>query len=387
MCVIFVALCCFSITCMFLCCPAKNQSGLGPVSPITPFPTTGLAANIALRTAGITAVGPTHLRPQNSTNRKIFSASGNQKENSIVINHTPIVKRNEKIARFAEKRKSKSRSIDVVSFPPCLNDKQEEINRKNIVSSLAIVEPIPSEKNKRRKGKGSNIKNKSDVCHNKASLGTMTPPSSLQARGTDPNIHNSFKSNRSLRKLKKTSSSNIHPKTLPVRCMISKGTSEVCEYIGSSTKTGKDRKPSITSSSNGILISNIENSKTEIGSSNTAITETESSTVAHLNNTKDCENENCDEIFQLSSSPIASENDTLNDATITNPNKKNHIEGITRNSPPQQKPESNKILNPSQTKQNDEYKHNMLPDMDGNSDTSLRQGLFVIYLDDTYVDV
>ena len=117
------------------------------------------------------------------------------------------------------------------------------------------------------------------------------------------------------------------------------------ECIGLSTRTDKDSKSSIISSSNGVLISNIVNSKTEIESSNTPIVETESSTAAHLNNTKDYKNKNCGEIVQLSSSPIETEGDELNEDTITNAKKKNEIEGITRNSPPEQKPESNKILN------------------------------------------
>ena len=388
MCVIFVALCCFSITCMFLCCPARNQNGSRVVTPMTPFATTGLAANMALRAAGITAVVPTPLENHNSTNSEMFSRSRNQSQKSIVKFDTPIVKRNEKITRFAEHRKSRSRSIDMASLSPSIDVTQQGISQRNQVSSRAIVEPLPSDKVEKHLGKGTEISYKPNVCHNTKSLGTMTPSSSSQVKGKHSNRHHSLKSSRSLRKLKRTSSSNMHPLIEPVECTSSRGTTKVSEPRRKSRRTVNVWKPSGVSLSDIVLISNDEIDKTEIGSGNDIITETESSTVPHLNTTADCENENSSQIVQRCSSPIEIESDIVNDATRTETKKNNVIEGIIRNFPAEQNTKSNKVLNESGTKPIEEHKQNtVLPDMDGNSDISLREGLFVIYVDDTYVDV
>ena len=95
MCVIFISLCCCSITFMFLCCPAKKENVKNnQYSPITPFPTTGLAASIALRTAEIAAVN------SNGTCNGQVPGGALKKKSSLKIDQTSTEIRRKKKRRF-----------------------------------------------------------------------------------------------------------------------------------------------------------------------------------------------------------------------------------------------------------------------------------------------
>ena len=174
MCVIFISLCCCSITFMFLCCPAKKENVKNNTySPMTPFPTAGLGLGVALRTAEIAAVN----RSANSHCASNGELPGevHRNETSIKIeNSSSKKKRNRKIARFAEQ---KSNSIDVPSFPSIGENKPLSSNHNgNKISSKAIVEPMPSDMIERCGSKKEhNLKNHQKGSEGTASVGTMTP--------------------------------------------------------------------------------------------------------------------------------------------------------------------------------------------------------------------
>ena len=128
---------------MFLCCPAKKENVRNNTfSPVTPFPTTGIAASIALRTAEITAVNTA--ANSNCTKNGELPASYNNNQSLFEIKHSSTSKKRiKKVARFAEQ---KSKSIDVPSFSPISENKSSSSNNNgNEISSKAIVEPMPSD--------------------------------------------------------------------------------------------------------------------------------------------------------------------------------------------------------------------------------------------------
>ena len=177
MCVIFISLCCCSITFMFLCCPAKKENVKNnQYPPMTPFPTAGLAASMALRTAEIAAVNTS--ANLHCTSNGELPGGAHKNKTSIKIEHNSTkTKRNGKVTRFAT---HKSKSIDVPSISSIGENKPMSSNHNgNKISSKAIVEPMPSNLIERCGSiKENNLKN-----HQKgstASVGTMTPTRTLK---------------------------------------------------------------------------------------------------------------------------------------------------------------------------------------------------------------
>ena len=389
MCVIFISLCCCSITFMFLCCPAKKENVKNnQYSPITPFPTTGLAASIALRTAEIAAVN------SNGTCNGQVPGGVHKKKSSLKIEQNSIkIRRNKKVARFAEQ---KSNSIDVPSFSTINENKPSSSDDNgNKISSKAIVEPIPSDMIERCGSiKENNLKH-----HQKgittADVGTMTPTKSLKFNGNSSNTSKrTLKSNKAHNNSDESTSFHNPPRDVSnenniAMINIPKGQNEESkntmandlELLKSHTLKDVSMQvngisPQKMNYSNGL---NSIKTETSITSSNREKIKRgkKNHHTLQTNSFKHSVKGNNIKFEFANSSP-------LRNIDITNENTSNC-------SSPLLKSKCNEMLSqPKDQKANIEYRNEKkrleMEEID-RKNMSYRQGLFVIYVDETYVDL
>ena len=391
MCVIFIALCCCSITFMFLCCPAKKENVRNNTfSPMTPFPTTGIAASIALRTAEITAVNTA--ANSNCTKNGELPARFYNNRGSFEIKHNSTAKKRiKKVARFAEQ---KSNSIDVPSFSPISENKPSSSNHNgNKISSKAIVEPMPSDMIERCDSIKENILKNRRKCST-ASVGTMTPTQALKITGK--NSSSCKKKNKSHK-----TSNNLESSLSSKNCPRDESTEKRISVINASKNEEKEAKKKVIDdlhlykgqTLNGLSTSTHDASTSTRNCSNgpnivKTITSPSSSYPAKNKKRKKGQHSLQQNSFQHSvESNILFEftnSSSLGNFEVQNENARNC-------SPARLKSKCNEMLSQPRDQRaniecNDKENKKATEEVDGKN-SSYRQGLFVIYVDETYVDL
>ena len=392
MCVIFVALCCFSITCMFLCCPAKKENSHRPFSPTTPFPTTGLAATMALRTAGLTTVRPEiNGGDKNCVNKRMISVASNGENSLLEVNHNDSTKKRKKFTRFAEQKKSNS--IDVPNFLLSTENELPKSNSGNRISSMAIVEPMPSNKFERCSTKRKNMNHHKSNCRRTStvSVATMTPTQSLKSKRKNFKVCNSPKLKKSPKKnLEKTNSSNmcsvmdseVNNIMIDERYETSSANINLAEnsaqHIHSSSIHSLDNtmKPNMESPSQTV--------KRHVNASTSA-----TKALTNLDIANKGEKEKNGFTLKPNSIPHSFDNEIMFDIAKSTPVNNGTIDNTIIKTSTQQKLICNELLGePNDQKSRKCNNQEMVVDVDGNVNMyEYKRGLFVIYMDETYVDL
>ena len=376
---------------MFLCCPAKKENVRNNTfSPVTPFPTTGIAASIALRTAEITAVNTA--ANSNCTKNGELPASYNNNQSLFEIKHSSTSKKRiKKVARFAEQ---KSKSIDVPSFSPISENKSSSSNNNgNEISSKAIVEPMPSDMIER-----CNIIKENDVKNRRkcstASVGTMTPSQAINMPGKSSS---SCKKKSKSHKILNSFDSSVSSKN----CSTDESNKKQISVINSSKAAEKESKKMIVDDLqlkkgqmiNGMLPSTHEQSAHTKNISNGP---NMVKTIPPLNTSHPRKNKKSKKghrTIQQNSFKHSVERNILFEFTNSSPVGNLEIKDEkTRNcSPARLKSKCNEMLSQPRDQNvniecKDKQNQNATEEVN-RKNISYRQGLFVIYVDETYVDL
>jgi hypothetical protein len=377
---------------MFLCCPAKKENSHRPFSPVTPFATTGLAATMAFRTAGITTVKQeNNVGDTNCVNKRVTSLASNGANSLSNVNHNDSIKKRKKITRFAEQKKSKS--IDVPNFIPSIENEIQKSNGGNRISSMAIVEPMPSNKLERCSTKRKNLNHHKSNCRRNSTVNvaTMTPPQSLKSKRKNSKLHSSPKLMKSpKKKLEKTNSSNMcSGRESEVNIIIVDERYDTSSAnINVAANISQDIHSSSIHSLDNTMKPNMESlsqtMKRHVNASTSA-----TKTLTNLDTVNKKEKEKNSFALKPNSVPHSFEGDIMFDIAKTTPVNNGTIENTIIHSSAQPKLKCNEMIgDPNHQKSHECNNQEMVVDVDKHVNMyEYKRGLFVIYMDETYVDL